>query len=49
MTAVILELISGLQFGIEHITGEEDDDYHWAIVLNVAILRFVIMGVKPQK
>ena len=48
MTAIILELINGLQFGVEHIGGEEDDEYHWAIVLNVLILRFVFMNMKPQ-
>lgn len=48
MTAIILELINGLQLGVEHISGEEDDEYHWAIVLNVLILRFVFMNMKPQ-
>jgi hypothetical protein len=40
---VMLELINGLQFGVEHISGEEDDEYHYAIVINFAILRFVFM------
>jgi hypothetical protein len=45
---VILELINGLQCGVEHISGEEDDDYHYAIVLNIAILRFVFMKMKQE-
>jgi hypothetical protein len=45
---VMLELINGLQFGVEHISGEEDDEYTYAIELNVAILRFVFMKMKQD-
>ena len=40
---VILELINGLQFGVEHVSGEEDDEYHYAIVINLSIFRLVFM------
>lgn len=44
---VILEFINGLQFGLEHISGEEDEDeYHYAIVVNFALLRIVFMKMK---
>jgi len=45
---IMLELINGLQFGVEHISGEEDDEYHYAIVVNLAILRFVFMKMKQN-
>ena len=45
---VILELINGLQFGVEHITGEEDDEYHYAIVLNLSLFRLVFMKMKED-
>jgi hypothetical protein len=45
---VMLELINGLQLGIEHIAGEDDDDYHYAIVLNVTFFRFVFMKMKQE-
>lgn len=45
---VMLEFINGLQLGVEHIAGEEDDEYTYAIVLNVAFLRFVFMKTKQE-
>lgn len=45
---VMLELINGLQFGVEHIPGEQEEEYHYAIVLNVAFLRFVFMKMKED-
>ena len=45
---VMLELINGLQLGVEHIAGEEDDEYHYAIVLNVTFLRLVFMKMKQD-
>ena len=45
---VMLELINGLQFGIEHISGDEEDEYVGAVVVNIAILRFVFMKMKAE-
>ena len=45
---VMLELVNGLQFGVEHISGEEDDEYHYAIVVNISILRLVFMKMKQE-
>jgi hypothetical protein len=45
---VMLELVNGLQFGVEHISGEEDDDYHYAIVVNLSFFRFVFMKMKED-
>lgn len=43
---VMLELINGLQFGVEHIGGEEEDEYHYAIVVNLSVFRLVFMQMK---
>ena len=44
---LMLELVNGLKVGIEHVTAEaEEDEYHWAIVLDLLVLRFVFMKVK---
>jgi hypothetical protein len=40
---VMIELVNGLQFGIEHISGEDEDEYHYAIVVNIAFFRLVFM------
>lgn len=45
---VMLEFINGLQLGVEHISGEEDDEYQYAIVLNIAFLRLVFMKIKQE-
>lgn len=45
---VMLELINGLQLGVEHISGEEDDEYTYAIVVNFTLLRLVFMKMKQD-
>jgi hypothetical protein len=45
---VMLEFINGLQLGVEHISGEEDDEYTYAIVLNITFLRLVFMKMKQE-
>jgi hypothetical protein len=45
---VMLEFINGLQLGVEHMTGDEEDEYHYAIILNVTFLRFVFMKMKEN-
>jgi hypothetical protein len=45
---VMLELVNGLQFGVEHISGEEDDEYHYAVVINFSIFRLVFMKMKED-
>jgi hypothetical protein len=45
---VLLELINGVQFGVEHIGGEEDDEYHYAVVVNLSICRLVFMKMKED-
>jgi hypothetical protein len=45
---VMLELINGLQLGIEYIGGEDDDEFTHAVVVNLALLRFVFMSMKQD-
>ncbi|CAB4132845.1 hypothetical protein UFOVP249_49 [uncultured Caudovirales phage] len=45
---VLLELINGIQLGIEHIPGEEDDEFTYAVVLNLTVLRFIFMKMKTE-
>jgi hypothetical protein len=44
----MLELINGLQFGIEYIGGEADDEYHSAVVVNLSVFRLVFMNMKED-
>lgn len=48
MTAFVFELINGVKIGIEHVTGDEEDDFHFGIVLDFLILRLVILSMKPE-
>ena len=45
---IMIELINGLQVGVEHISGEEDDEYTYAIVVNLSIFRLVFMKMKQD-
>lgn len=45
---VMLELINGLQFGVEHIGGQEEDEYHYAVVINLSLFRLVFMKMKED-
>lgn len=41
---ITLDFISGLVFGIEHISGDEEDDFNWVIGIHIGIFRFSIFG-----
>jgi hypothetical protein len=36
---IIFEWLNGLTLGIEHMSGDEDDFFEWAIVVHVAVFR----------
>lgn len=48
MRVVVVELINGLQLGLEHVSGDEEDEYEGLIALNLFFFRFVFMKMKEQ-
>jgi len=36
---LILELFNGIAFGIEHVSGEEDDEFSWMIAVHILCIR----------
>lgn len=42
------DFINGIMVGIEHISGDEEDDFHWLISVNVFIFTIVFMNVKVK-
>jgi hypothetical protein len=46
---VMLELVNGLQVGMEHIAGDDEDEFHYVVLLNLVILRFVFMKMKQDE
>ena len=41
---VTLDLIAGLVFGIEHISGDEDDNFNWVVGIHLGLIRLSIFG-----
>jgi hypothetical protein len=39
-----IDFIAGLVFGIEHISGDEEDEFNWVVGIHVGFLRFSIFG-----
>jgi len=48
MRVVLVELINGIQFGIEHVSGDDDEDYVNLIALNILCFRFIFMKMKEE-
>lgn len=48
MIQLNLELIGGLAFGIEHVAGEEDDFFDWAVPVHLGFVRFVFIRVRDE-
>jgi hypothetical protein len=36
---LVLELFNGIAFGIEHVSGEEEDDFSWMIAVHILCIR----------
>jgi hypothetical protein len=36
---IVLDFISGLVFGIEHISGDEEDDFQFLIGIHLGVIR----------
>ena len=48
MRVVMVELINGIQVGIEHVSGDDEDEYEGLICLNILMFRFIFMKMKEQ-
>ena len=46
LVVVSLSFMNGLMFGIGHITGDEDDDFHYLIVVSFAFLQLTFANYK---
>lgn len=45
MIYFVVDFVSGLVFGLEHLKGvPEEDDFHWAICLHLGIVRFSVVN-----
>jgi len=40
--------IMGFALGIEHVTGDEDEEYHWLISIHLGILRAIIINYNVE-
>ncbi len=43
---ITLDFINGLMFGIGHITGDEEDDYHYMVAVCLAFLQLTFIKYK---
>lgn len=48
MVQVTFEPIYGLTFGIEHVSGEEEDFYAWAVPIHLGFFRIIFIGLKDE-
>ena len=48
MIGIAFDLLVGIVVGIEQDSGDEDDDYHWLIAINLGIIRIMIINFKPD-
>lgn len=46
MLGISFSFILGCTIGIEHISGDSDDEFHWAIPVHLGLVRLVIMNMK---
>lgn len=41
-------LITGLMFGIEHISGDEEDAFYWVINIVLGVFNITLINFKPE-
>jgi hypothetical protein len=46
---VNIELIGGLVLGIEHVTGEDDDFFVWAVPIHLGFARIIFIKLKDEE
>ena len=48
MLAIEFNFVTGLMFGIIHISGDEDDDFDWMVSLCVGPIQVLLYNVKVE-
>jgi hypothetical protein len=43
---ITLELLNGIVFGVEHLTGEDEDEFEWVVVIHLSFFRLVFLKLK---
>ena len=46
---ITFEFITGLSLGIEHLSGEEDDEFHWIIGIHLGIIRLLLVSPRYEE
>ena len=46
---ITFEFITGLSLGIEHLSGEEDDEFHWMIGIHLGIIRVLLVSPRYEE
>lgn len=49
MLQITLEPTYGLAFGIEHVTGEEDDFFTWAVPIHLGFFRIIFIHIEDEE
>lgn len=44
MMTLHFELIVGFALGIEHVSGDEDDEFEWAVGIHLGFIRISLVG-----
>jgi hypothetical protein len=48
MLEISFNFITGLTFGLEQDSGDDEDDYSWVVALHLGIIRFIVIKYKPE-
>lgn len=46
---LVFELINGMKLGIEHVSGDEDDDWNYAIVIDFLLFRLGFFSNREEE
>lgn len=49
MIGIAFEFITGLTVGLEHDSGQEEEDYNWLVAIHLGLVRIMIISFKPER
>jgi hypothetical protein len=49
MVQVTIEPVFGLTFGIEHVSGDDEDFFNWAVPIHLGFFRIIFIGVRDEE